>query len=200
MGVGEVSLLTMYNQRSNTGGSFGEILETLKIEYDKLAKESTRYKLQRDEFERKLQSQLVELSSIHKSVQELEHRHTKLKLQYEEDLYRLQQNMQSQRTQPGTSHRDQLFGEKKDQTTFPALTQGQNQQDPNVFGFQSSLGKRKYEDSGFLGGQTLPRLEMPASIASDNGSSGRFPQIHNNHSNENRLNSNSPSIKSVSPK
>jgi len=82
MGVGEVSLLTMYNQRSNTGGSFGEILETLKIEYDKLAKESTRYKLQRDEFERKLQSQLVELSSIHKSVQELEHRHTKLKLQY----------------------------------------------------------------------------------------------------------------------
>jgi len=108
--------------------------------------------------------------------------------------------MQSQRTQPGTSHRDQLFGEKKDQTTFPALTQGQNQQDPNVFGFQSSLGKRKYEDSGFLGGQTLPRLEMPASIASDNGSSGRFPQIHNNHSNENRLNSNSPSIKSVSPK
>lgn len=49
----------MYNPRggdpsnSSAGAHFNEIMDTLKIEYDKLTSESNRYKHQRDEFERK---------------------------------------------------------------------------------------------------------------------------------------------------
>lgn len=49
------TVMAMYNPRGSGPGShpFGEVLDSLRIEYDKLAKESNRYKLQRDEYERK---------------------------------------------------------------------------------------------------------------------------------------------------
>jgi len=82
-----------------------------------------------------------------------------------------------------------------EQNKFPALTQQQgNQQDPNIFGFQSSLGKRKYEGSGLLDGQSLPRLEIPPSISNENGSN-RI-QIHNN---QNTPRIQSPTVRPTTP-
>merc|ERR1712137_1145477 len=164
----------------------GDVMESLKIERDKLMHECGQYKQQCDDFERKLHSQLIEISTLHKSIKDLEHRHVKLKLQYEEDLHRLQT----------ISHpRSQTFGERMEQNKFPALTQQQgNQQDPNIFGFQSSLGKRKYEGSGLLDGQSLPRLEIPPSISNENGSN-RI-QIHNN---QNTPRIQSPTVRPTTP-
>lgn len=69
------------------------------------------------------------------------------------------------------------------------------------------MGKRKYEDTGFSsGGQSLPRLEMPASMASsDNREQQRPTTPHRNHLNhtnvnlDNRLGSPS-NLQRVSPK
>jgi len=89
-------------QPMNQGMPLGDVMESLKIERDKLMHECGQYKQQCDDFERKLHSQLIEISTLHKSIKDLEHRHVKLKLQYEEDLHRLQT----------ISHpRSQTFGE-----------------------------------------------------------------------------------------
>eukprot|EP00002_Diphylleia_rotans_P010953 TRINITY_DN2171_c0_g2_i1.p1 TRINITY_DN2171_c0_g2~~TRINITY_DN2171_c0_g2_i1.p1 ORF type:complete len:264 (-),score=79.84 TRINITY_DN2171_c0_g2_i1:504-1295(-) len=63
-----------------------ETVGKLRKEYESLAKEVAQYKAQRDDFERKFQSQLNVLSSLHQAVSELERTHKRLKLQYEEEI------------------------------------------------------------------------------------------------------------------
>jgi len=150
----------MYRQNQS---SFGDILETLKVEYDKLIHEANRYKSQKEEYERKLQSQLGELASVHASIQDLDRRHKQLKLQYEEDLYRLQNMHRSSRDSNAPS--SSVIMPPKDQNTFPSITKG-TQKDSGLFGFQSSLGKRKLEENGSMGPpHSLPRLEMPPDVS-----------------------------------
>eukprot|EP01118_Nematostelium_gracile_P005835 TRINITY_DN1862_c0_g1_i1.p1 TRINITY_DN1862_c0_g1~~TRINITY_DN1862_c0_g1_i1.p1 ORF type:complete len:603 (+),score=133.99 TRINITY_DN1862_c0_g1_i1:244-1809(+) len=51
------------------------------------------YKMQRDEYERKLQSQLGELNNIQQTLYELERNHLKIKQQYEEEIVRLRRQV-----------------------------------------------------------------------------------------------------------
>eukprot|EP00276_Gloeochaete_wittrockiana_P015636 CAMPEP_0184341062 /NCGR_PEP_ID=MMETSP1089-20130417/9698_1 /TAXON_ID=38269 ORGANISM="Gloeochaete wittrockiana, Strain SAG46.84" /NCGR_SAMPLE_ID=MMETSP1089 /ASSEMBLY_ACC=CAM_ASM_000445 /LENGTH=87 /DNA_ID=CAMNT_0026669175 /DNA_START=41 /DNA_END=301 /DNA_ORIENTATION=+ len=67
-----------------------ELLDQLKSEYDCLSQEVSMYKNQREEFERKLQTQLSELSSIQKTLFELEKKQGKVQQHYEEEIYRFQ--------------------------------------------------------------------------------------------------------------
>jgi glucose repression regulatory protein TUP1 len=66
--------------------SVPDLLETLKSEFDNIAHEGTMYKMQRDEFERKLQSQLQELNNIQSAMFDLERAYQKMKQQDEEDI------------------------------------------------------------------------------------------------------------------
>eukprot|EP01090_Pellita_catalonica_P002518 TRINITY_DN1208_c0_g2_i1.p1 TRINITY_DN1208_c0_g2~~TRINITY_DN1208_c0_g2_i1.p1 ORF type:complete len:437 (+),score=69.91 TRINITY_DN1208_c0_g2_i1:44-1354(+) len=61
-----------------------ELIEKLKQEFDGVLHESNTYKIQRDQYERKLQSQLNELANIHSTVLELE------KIQKDQNQWRRQ--------------------------------------------------------------------------------------------------------------
>lgn len=71
--------------RPPVSGRIAEQLESLKVEFDSLAHDVGMYKMQRDEYERKLQQQLTELSTIQSALFDLERRCLKAKEQGEGD-------------------------------------------------------------------------------------------------------------------
>lgn len=85
--------MSLYGHRTLLSGRIPELLENLKSEFETLAHEVNVYKMQKDDYERKLQGQLTELSNIQNTLFELERTHTKLKQQYEDEILRLRRQM-----------------------------------------------------------------------------------------------------------
>lgn len=80
--------------RSLVSGRIPEFLENLKAEFETLAHELNMYKMQKDEWERKLQAQLGELNNIQQTLFDLERNHNKIKQQYEEEIHRLRRQLE----------------------------------------------------------------------------------------------------------
>jgi len=83
-------------QRPSFGQRIPEFLDNLKVEYESLAHDLNMYKMQKDDYERKLQAQLTELNSIQQTLFDLERNHSKLKQQYEEEIVRLRRQLEMQ--------------------------------------------------------------------------------------------------------
>lgn len=77
-----------------SGSRIPEFLESLKNEFETLVNDVNMYKMQKDDYERKLQAQLQELSNIQSALYELERNQQKVKQQYEEEILRLQRQIQ----------------------------------------------------------------------------------------------------------
>ncbi|KAL6058236.1 general transcription repressor [Balamuthia mandrillaris] len=65
-----------------------ELLDGLKQEFESLAHDVNLFKMQRDDYERKLQTQINELSNLQQTLFELERNHTKMKQTLEEEVVR----------------------------------------------------------------------------------------------------------------
>mmetsp|Transcript_29543 Transcript_29543/g.74283 ORF Transcript_29543/g.74283 Transcript_29543/m.74283 type:complete len:510 (+) Transcript_29543:34-1563(+) len=78
-------------------GSVGvpELLESLKAEYEQLLHEGSLFKAQKDDYERKLEAQVSELTLLQQSLQELERTHISVKAMHEEEIRRLRQQLES---------------------------------------------------------------------------------------------------------
>jgi glucose repression regulatory protein TUP1 len=72
-----------------------ELMDTLKAEFETLAHDVNMYKMQRDEFERKLNAQIQEMSNITQQINELERAQAKMKQQYEDEILRLRRQLES---------------------------------------------------------------------------------------------------------
>lgn len=59
-----------------------EHLENLKAEFESLAHDVNMYKMQRDDYDRKLQAQINELTNIQQTLFELERNYSKSKQQF----------------------------------------------------------------------------------------------------------------------
>eukprot|EP01097_Dermamoeba_algensis_P010577 TRINITY_DN788_c0_g2_i1.p1 TRINITY_DN788_c0_g2~~TRINITY_DN788_c0_g2_i1.p1 ORF type:complete len:385 (+),score=67.39 TRINITY_DN788_c0_g2_i1:119-1273(+) len=103
----------MFSHRTLVSGRIPELLDHLKAEYENLAHDVNMYKVQKDDFERKLQAQLTTLSDIQRTLMEYETSHTKLKHQYEEEILRLRRQIEFQNSSAGTNfHNSGEQGEK----------------------------------------------------------------------------------------
>ncbi|GAM29227.1 hypothetical protein SAMD00019534_124030, partial [Acytostelium subglobosum LB1] len=80
----------MYQARSRAG----ELLNELKNEVDNLNHDLGLYKIHKDEYERKFQSQMQELQHIQQSLIELERTHNRVKGQYEDEIMRLKKQLE----------------------------------------------------------------------------------------------------------
>lgn len=79
---------------TNISARIPEHLENLKAEFESLAHDVNMYKMQRDDYERKLQAQLGELNNIQQTLYDLERNHSKIKQQYEEEIMRLRRQVE----------------------------------------------------------------------------------------------------------
>jgi glucose repression regulatory protein TUP1 len=70
-----------------------ELLEKLKSEYESLAQELSVYKMQRDEFERKLQQHLQESQNLQNQIFELERKHKKIVQNLEDEILHLRMQL-----------------------------------------------------------------------------------------------------------
>ncbi|KAF9528647.1 WD40-repeat-containing domain protein [Crepidotus variabilis] len=77
--------------------SLVDSLDSIKHGFDSLQSELTATRLQRDELETKITTQLVEVSSIRQSLFELETRHKQVCHQYEQEIRRLQEELRLSR-------------------------------------------------------------------------------------------------------
>lgn len=80
--------------RSLVSGRIPEYLDNLKAEFETMAHELNMYKMQKDEWERKLQAQLAELNNIQQTLFDLERNHTKIKQQYDDEIHRLRRQIE----------------------------------------------------------------------------------------------------------
>jgi len=85
-------------------GRHPELLENLKNEFDSLTHDLNMYKMQLDDYERKLQAQLGELANIQQSLYDLERNHSKIKQQYEEEIMRLRRQVEMQTSGSSREH------------------------------------------------------------------------------------------------
>lgn len=92
---------TPHPTRTLVSARIPEYLENLKAEFESLAHDVNMYKMQRDDYERKLQGQLGELSSIQQTLYDLERNHSKIKQQYEEEIMRLRRQVELHGGTPG---------------------------------------------------------------------------------------------------
>ncbi|KAI8386923.1 WD40-repeat-containing domain protein [Blakeslea trispora] len=76
-----------------------ELLDAIKIEYDQLSQDAQVIKSQRDEYERKFNSQIQEMNLFQQTLLDLERTQLALKKQYEEEVARLRQQLSQ--LQPG---------------------------------------------------------------------------------------------------
>ncbi|CAG8598281.1 16238_t:CDS:10, partial [Acaulospora colombiana] len=77
---------------------FNELLEALKQEYENLQQEAITYKMQREEFEHKVQQQTEEVSIIRQGLYELQAAQKGIKQQYDVDIRNLQREIEQQRS------------------------------------------------------------------------------------------------------
>lgn len=92
----------MSYQRGSSGANampsrarLDEILEAVRAEFDNLTRETSRYKDDYHDHEVKLSQQHQELSNITKTVYELEAAHLKMKEEYEREIKKLQQELET---------------------------------------------------------------------------------------------------------
>eukprot|EP01087_Luapelamoeba_hula_P024312 TRINITY_DN9208_c0_g1_i1.p1 TRINITY_DN9208_c0_g1~~TRINITY_DN9208_c0_g1_i1.p1 ORF type:complete len:614 (-),score=71.46 TRINITY_DN9208_c0_g1_i1:220-2061(-) len=83
-----MSIYTPSGHRTILSGRVTELLDNLKSEYETLAHDANVYKMQRDDYERKLQAQLGELNNLQQTLYDLERNHTKMKQTLEEEVMR----------------------------------------------------------------------------------------------------------------
>lgn len=76
-------------------GRAGEYLENLKNEFESMTHEINMYKMQRDDFERKLTAQLNEFANFQQTLYDLEKNHQRIKTQYEEEIMRLRRQIEN---------------------------------------------------------------------------------------------------------
>ncbi|CAE6416245.1 unnamed protein product [Rhizoctonia solani] len=79
---------------------FDELLDTLKHAYDDAHRETIALKMQRDEYEAKINAQVNELNHIRQSLYELEAAHKAVRLRYEDEFARLTQELASRPVAP----------------------------------------------------------------------------------------------------
>uniref|UniRef100_A0A7S4KSA0 Transcriptional repressor Tup1 N-terminal domain-containing protein n=1 Tax=Guillardia theta TaxID=55529 RepID=A0A7S4KSA0_GUITH len=81
--------------RSGASTRIPDLLEQLKSEYDALGQESTLLKAQKEDFERKLESQIAELNMMTQTLTELERQHRQMKNTYEDEIKWLKRQIES---------------------------------------------------------------------------------------------------------
>jgi len=82
-----------------------ELLEGLKAEFESLVHDANMFKMQRDDYERKLQAQLAELGNLQQTLYDLERNHTKVKQTLEEEVLRWRRQSEARSgTQTATNH------------------------------------------------------------------------------------------------
>lgn len=115
-----MSMSSMYTTpgRNIVSSRIPEYLENLKNEYESLAHDVNMYKMQRDDFERKLQAQLGELNNIQSTLYELERNHNKIKQQYEEEILRLRRQLESGGNNNGSIRAPKPEKAKESKDTF----------------------------------------------------------------------------------
>ncbi|KAG8715512.1 general transcription repressor [Ceratobasidium sp. 423] len=79
---------------------FDELLDTLKHAYDDAHRETIALKMQRDEYEAKINAQVNELNHIRQSLYELEAAHKAVRLRYEDEFARLTQELANRPVAP----------------------------------------------------------------------------------------------------
>jgi glucose repression regulatory protein TUP1 len=79
-------MYTPGTHRPLLSGRIAELLESLKTEFEALAHDANMFKMQRDDYERKLQAQLGELGNLQQTLYDLERNHTKVKQTLEEEM------------------------------------------------------------------------------------------------------------------
>ncbi|CAE6440924.1 unnamed protein product [Rhizoctonia solani] len=79
---------------------FDELLDTLKHAYDDAQRETIALKIQRDEYEAKINAQVNELNHIRQSLYELEAAHKAVRLRYEDEFQRLTQELANRPVAP----------------------------------------------------------------------------------------------------
>ncbi|CEL57986.1 Transcriptional repressor rco-1 OS=Neurospora crassa (strain ATCC 24698 / 74-OR23-1A / CBS 708,71 / DSM 1257 / FGSC 987) GN=rco-1 PE=4 SV=2 [Rhizoctonia solani AG-1 IB] len=79
---------------------FDELLDTLKHAYDDAQRETIALKMQRDEYEAKINAQVNELNHIRQSLYELEATHKAVRLRYEDEFQRLTQELANRPVAP----------------------------------------------------------------------------------------------------
>eukprot|EP00026_Physarum_polycephalum_P003496 Phypoly_transcript_03508.p1 GENE.Phypoly_transcript_03508~~Phypoly_transcript_03508.p1 ORF type:complete len:676 (+),score=87.37 Phypoly_transcript_03508:125-2152(+) len=78
-----------------SSGRAPEYLENLKNEFESMTHDLNMYKMQRDDFERKLNAQLTEFGSFQQTLYDLEKNHQRIKSQYEEEILRLRRQLEN---------------------------------------------------------------------------------------------------------
>mmetsp|Transcript_17672 Transcript_17672/g.68589 ORF Transcript_17672/g.68589 Transcript_17672/m.68589 type:complete len:526 (+) Transcript_17672:49-1626(+) len=151
--------------RPPVSGRIAEQLESLKVEFDSLAHDVGMYKMQRDEYERKLQQQLTELSSIQSALFDLERRCAKAKEQPDGELRQAGHELESPSLPAGMAGMGGMARplEAPAGAAFPPL-------DAAKRGFAPSLPLKRSrgpEDKGYAGRpqQSLPSLQGLADTA-----------------------------------
>ncbi|KAF8707383.1 WD40 repeat-like protein, partial [Rhizoctonia solani] len=81
---------------------FDELLDTLKHAYDDAQRETIALKMQRDEYEAKINAQVNELNHIRQSLYELEATHKAVRLRYEDEFQRLTQELANRPVAPAS--------------------------------------------------------------------------------------------------
>ncbi|CAG8621980.1 6850_t:CDS:10 [Cetraspora pellucida] len=147
----------IYNHRQIVPGGtsgpsrFNELLEALKNEYENLSQEAMTYKIQREEFEHKVQQQSEEVALIRQGLYELQATHKGIKQQYDNDLRNLQREIDQQRLHPHHSTSTHPPPPPSHpQPPPPTIGQGQS----NLFG-------------GIISGNGAPGLAAPPQMSMD---------------------------------
>ncbi|CAG8434882.1 768_t:CDS:10 [Diversispora eburnea] len=88
-----------------------ELLDTIKAEFDNLQQDAITYKMQREEFEHKVQQQTEEVNLIRQGLYDLQATQKSIKQQYDADVRNLQREIEQSRLHSHPSSRqNNLFG------------------------------------------------------------------------------------------
>jgi len=151
------------NNNNTNNGRISDMLETIKKEFDNLTRDVSRYKSQRDEYERKVQSQVTELSAIKNTLTDLERKHTNFIQTYQEEIARLRGPQQSTNERPFDLRRNE------NTPSLPSIMQKNDNnysfpnpkiaplKSPQSLNTQSSLGKRSRNDENHI--NELPSIQ-----------------------------------------
>eukprot|EP01080_Neovahlkampfia_damariscottae_P003474 gene3474-6123_t len=113
----------------------GELMDQLKNEFTKVESELNVTKVQKDDYERKLESQIHEFQSMKQTIYDLEMNYQNLKQQYEEEIGRLRRKLDGKNPNKPTSPVSTLssLSNGTPKPTSPISTNGSstNSQPPN---------------------------------------------------------------------
>ncbi|KAI9292169.1 hypothetical protein K502DRAFT_97846 [Neoconidiobolus thromboides FSU 785] len=87
-------------QAAAPSSRFHELIDALKAEYENNTQDAGVFKVQRDEFDHKINAQINELSAFQQTVYELELTHQKVKKSYEDEIVRLRRELEQRGGHP----------------------------------------------------------------------------------------------------